>query len=120
MTLISFRKLTSCSNVCANKPYSDLVLKNQKKVARSCCFSSPLTQSRFGLTRAAPVNFPVKLLFLVPSTIAARFYPSCIFESSAKPLASALIPGRPGFTRAAANLAAKPFPLSDAPETRSV
>ncbi len=33
MTLISFRKLTSCSNVCANKPYSDLVLKNQKKVA---------------------------------------------------------------------------------------
>jgi hypothetical protein len=26
-------KLTSCSNVCANKPYSDLVLKNQKKVA---------------------------------------------------------------------------------------
>jgi hypothetical protein len=26
----------------------------------------------------------------------------------------------PGFTRAAANLAAKPFPLSDAPETRSV
>jgi hypothetical protein len=28
-----FWKLTSCSNVCANKPYSDLVLKNQKKVA---------------------------------------------------------------------------------------
>jgi hypothetical protein len=31
-----FWKLTSCSNVCANKSYSDLVLKNQKKSC--CCF----------------------------------------------------------------------------------
>jgi len=38
-----------------------------------------------------PVNFPVKLLFLVPLAISARFYPGRIFESSAKPFASAFV-----------------------------
>jgi hypothetical protein len=37
------------------------------------------------------VNFPEKLLFLVPFTISVRFYPSRILESSAKPYASALV-----------------------------
>jgi len=59
--------------------------------SRSCCSSSPLTRSRFGFTRAAPVNFPAKLLFLVPLTISARFYPGRIFESPAKPYAPAFV-----------------------------
>jgi hypothetical protein len=37
----------------------------------------------------------VKLLFLVPLTISARFYPGRIFESSAKPYASAFVRGNP-------------------------
>jgi len=38
-----------------------------------------------------PVSFPAKLLSLVPLTISARFYPGRIFESSAKPSASAFV-----------------------------
>ena len=35
MTLISFRKLTSCSNVCANKPYSDPAISGKKVAVAS-------------------------------------------------------------------------------------
>jgi len=36
-----------------------------------------------------------KLLFLVPLTISARFYPGRIFESSSKPYAPAFVPISP-------------------------
>jgi hypothetical protein len=41
------------------------------------------------------MNFLVKLLFLVPLMISARFYPSRIFESSSKSYASAFVPAHP-------------------------
>jgi hypothetical protein len=66
------------------------------------------------------VNFPVKLLFGIPPVIPARFYPGRIFRKFRKALRPRFRSRQPGLTRAVVNLAAKRFPLPDAPETRSV
>jgi hypothetical protein len=62
----------------------------------------------------------VKLYFLVPLTITARFYPRRIFERPAKLFASAFAQRQYSFTRAALNSAAKPAPRSKSLEAGSV
>jgi hypothetical protein len=79
----------------------------------SLSFRFPIDLFKSGLVLPAPplVNRVVKLYFLVPLTITARFYPRCIFECPAKLFSSAAVQLRPGFTRAAPNSAAKLSPF---------
>jgi hypothetical protein len=79
----------------------------------SLSFRFPINLFKSGLVLPAPplVNRVVKLYFLVPLTIAARFYPRCIFECPAKLFSSAAVQLRYGFTRVALNSAAKLSPF---------
>jgi hypothetical protein len=66
------------------------------------------------------VNRFVKLYFLVPLTITARFDPRRILERPAKLFASAFAQRQHSFTRTALNSAAKPAPRSTSLEAGSV